>query len=534
MSVSTPHASPDASEHEPEHALPAPRTQKLLPAHATEDAGQPSRGGNSRGSIWRKLGLLLLLLAIAAIVIYKIRANKAETNAETQKTVAAANRPVPVTVQPVESRTMPIYYTALGTVTPYNSVVIKSRVDGQLLSVNVREGQQVKQGQLLALIDPRPYQAIVAQAEGQLAKDQAAANNNEAEANRYRALYQAGVVSKESEQSQISNSGQSVGTLAADRAAIQAAKVNVAYTRITSPINGVVGLRQVDPGNIVHASDTTGLILVTQLQPISVIFTLPEDQLPQVLKLMRGGHQLVVDALDRNQSKHLANGSLVTVDNQIDTTTGTVKGKAVFNNIDGALFPNQFVNARVILEQRANSLVVPAAAIQSGANGNFVYVVKPCPTSGCPKPAGNEEEGSEGGSGKDGSSGKSAKKSDNQSEAQPKGPQYYVSAQNVMVDLTEGSQVILKGGVQPGDQVVVDGQEKLKINSRVIPKQGRSNAGGPSTQEIGAGGISTPADTSAPGANTTDSNGQPKARPGSSNASGQPGTQGGNQTGSRP
>ena len=497
MSVSTPHASPDANTaatlHEPEHALPAPRTQKLLPDHATGDPESPVMTGKSpekrgRGGLWRKLGLLLLVIAVAAIVIYKIRANKAETLAETQKTAQAADRPVPVTVQAVESKTMPIYYTALGTVTPYNSVIIKSRVDGQLLSVNVREGQQVRQGQLLAVIDPRPYQAVVAQAEGQLAKDQAAANNNEAEANRYRALYQAGVVSKESEQSQISNSGQSVGTLAADRAAIQAAKVNVAYTRITSPINGVVGLRQVDPGNIVHAADTTGLILVTQLQPISVIFTLPEDQLPQVLKLMRGGHTLAVDALDRNQSKHLANGSLVTVDNQIDTTTGTVKCKAVFNNVDGALFPNQFVNARVILEQRTNSLVVPAAAIQSGANGNFVYVVRPCPASGCPKPAGSEDGAASEGS--PAAKGRSDSKSE--SDHQNKGPQYYVSATNVLVDLTEGSQVIIKNGVNPGDQVVIDGQEKLKINSRVIPKQGRSNAGGPSTQEIGAGSTSTP------------------------------------------
>ena len=531
MSLSTPDV--PASEHQPEHALPAPKTQKLLPApHDDQPATKPGRGG-----LWRKLGLAVLLLAVAALVVYKVRANKAADNAETQKTAAAANRAVPVTVQAVESKTMPVYYTALGTVTPYNSVIIKTRVDGQLLSVNVREGQQVKQGQLLAVIDPRPYQAVVAQAEGQLAKDQAAANNNEAEANRYRALYQAGVVSKESEQSQISNSGQSVGTLAADRAAIQAAKVNVAYTRITSPINGVVGLRQVDPGNIVHAADTTGLILVTQLQPIAVIFTLPEDQLPQVLKLMRAGRKLAVDALDRNQSQHLANGTLLTVDNQIDTTTGTVKGKAVFNNVDGALFPNQFVNARVILEQRPNSLVVPAAAIQTGSSGDFVYVVKPCPPSGCPKPKDNDAGGaaSAGGKGKGGKSGGSSsaksqsgsgKPDESEQEQKPKGPQYYVAAQNVLVDLTEGSQVILKGGVNPGDQVVIDGQEKLKINSRVIPKQGRSNSGGPAAQEIGSAGLSTPADTTAPGSGNSDNQGQGKARQGSAQPSG-------GQTGSR-
>ncbi len=436
-----------------QHALPAPPAQKALPAPA------PSRAG----SILRKVGLAVILVAAALFAWYRIRSNKAAEQVEANKTAAAANRAVPVSVSPVIAKTMPIYYTALGTVTAYNSVTIKSRVDGQLLSVNVREGQQVKQGQLLAVIDPRPYEAVLEQAIGQLAKDEAAARNNEAEANRYKALYQAGVVSKESEQAQISNSGQSVGTLDADRAAIQAAKVNVAYTKIASPINGVVGLRQVDPGNIVHAADTTGLILVTQLQPISVIFTLPEDQLPEVLKLMRAGRKLVVEAFDRAQATHLGTGTLLTVDNQIDTTTGTLKGKAVFDNKDGALFPNQFVNVRVVLEERANSLVVPAAAIQTGSNGNFVYVVKQgkapkdsnaTPTtdsSGVVEPArGKSRTGSSPGSG-------------------TSGPQYYVAVQNVVVDLTEGSQVVLKSGVNAGDQVVVDGQEKLKQYSKVTP-----------------------------------------------------------------
>ena len=447
-----------------QHALPAPPAQKALPAPA------PSRVG----SVLRKVGLAVILIAAALFAWYRIRSNKAAEQVEANKTAAAANRAVPVSVAPVVSKTMPIYYTALGTVTAYNSVTIKSRVDGQLLSVNVREGQQVKQGQLVAVIDPRPYEAVLAQAIGQLAKDEAAARNNEAEANRYKALYQAGVVSKESEQAQISNSGQSVGTLDADRASIQAAKVNVAYTKITSPINGVVGLRQVDPGNIVHAADTTGLILVTQLQPISVIFTLPEDQVPEVLRLMRAGHKLVVEAFDRAQTTHLGSGTLLTVDNQIDTTTGTLKGKAVFDNKDGALFPNQFVNVRVVLEERANSLVVPAAAIQTGSNGNFVYVVRegkapqdpnaPMSTdsSGTVEP-GNAKAHKGSSSGADAATGAGGRKQS--------GPQYYVAVQNVSVDLTEGSQVVLKSGVNAGDQVVVDGQEKLKQYSKVTPIQ---------------------------------------------------------------
>jgi multidrug efflux system membrane fusion protein len=482
------------SEHE-QAALPAPHAQKALPA--PHEQGAP----NNSGGWWRKVVLVLVLIACVAFGYSRIRGNKADANKEEQKTAAAANRAIPVTVAPVASKTMPIYFTALGTVTAYNSVTIKSRVDGQLLSVNVREGQQVKQGQLLAMIDPRPYAAAVAQAEGQLAKDEAAAHNNEAEANRYRALYEAGVVSKESEQAQISNSGQSVGTLDADRAAIQAAKVNVAYTRITSPINGVVGLRQVDPGNIVHAADSTGLILVTQLQPISVIFTLPEDQLPEVLKLMRAGKKLVVDAYDRNQSTHLAQGTLLTVDNQIDTTTGTVKGKAVFNNTDGALFPNQFVNVRLILEQRENSLVIPAAALQTGSNGNFVYVVK----QGTP-PRQPDDNGKKGGKGaKSDSTGSDAAAPEDEAAAgppKPAGPKYYVDVQNVVVDLTEGAQIILKSGVNPGDQVVTDGQEKLKRYGKVSPKQGA--VGGASGRKKAASGdtasSTTTPDPAQPGA----------------------------------
>ena len=490
-----------ASEHETV-ALPAPHTQKLLPA-------PPKQG---RGRLWRVLGLIAILIAAAVFAVLRIKNNKAATAAEAQKATAAQNRATPVTVSAVQAKTMPIYITALGSVEAYNAVTIKTRVDGQLLSVNVREGQQVKEGQVVAMIDPRPYVAAVAQAEGQLAKDTAAAHFNEAEANRYKALYEAGVVSKESEQTQVSNSGQSVGTLDADRAAIQAAKVNVAYTRITSPINGVVGLRQVDPGNIVHASDSTGLILVTQLQPIAVIFTLPEDQVPQVLKLMRAGAKLAVDAYDRSQTTHLATGTLLTVDNQIDPTTGTLKGKAVFNNVDGALFPNQFVNVRVILQERANSLVVPAAAVQTGSNGNFVYVVK----EGAP-PKQAEGKGNRAKPAEDAGAAPAGEEAGGAGK-KPAGPQYYVAVQNVVVDLTEGSQVILKSGVNAGDQVVIDGQEKLKPFGKVLPKQGKSNAGGPGTATIGAQGSG--ADTTAPDSTST------QQKQGSPTPSG--------QTGSRP
>ena len=432
--------------------------------HSPQQPGGPAPGERNRGGLIRRILLILILLAVAGLVFYKFRVNKREADALQATTDAAANRPVPVTVAAVAARTMPIYLTELGTVTAFNTVTIKSRVDGQLLSVNVQEGQRVAAGQVLAMIDPRPFQAALDQAKGQLAKDEAASEYARAEATRYTALLDAGVVSKESQQTQLSAAGQSAGTIAADKAAIESAKVNLVYTRITSPINGIVGLRQLDAGNIVHATDTTGLLVVTQLQPITVIFTLPEDQLPPVLKLLHSGQKLAVEAFDRAQASHLATGQVLTVDNQIDTTTGTVKVKAVFPNADGALFPNQFVNIRLVLEQRANSLILPAAALQTGNNGDFVYVAKQCPASGCPKP--------ESGPGADASS--SGTGSSGTGSSDTKGPKYYADIQPVAIELTEGTQVVLKRGPAPGDLVVVDGQEKLKRYTPIVPKTAKA------------------------------------------------------------
>jgi multidrug efflux system membrane fusion protein len=403
-----------------------------------------------KGSAARKWIVLLVIVAAVGAAVWKIRSNTQAQDSLQLIMAAQSERPTPVQVSAVQQKTMPIYLTALGTVTAYNTVTIKSRVDGQLLQVPVREGQAVNQGQLLAEIDPKPYQAALEQAQGQLVKDQANAVNARAEAARYNALAEAGVVSKESQQLQVSNAGQAEGSIAADQAAIQAAKVNLGYTKIVSPINGVVGLRQVDPGNIVHASDTNGLLVVTQLQPISVIFTLPEDQLPEVLKKVRGGARLAVEAFDRAAQTHLASGSLLTVDNQIDTATGTVKAKAVFGNEDGALFPNQFVNVRLILEEKRDAVVIPASALQTGSQGNFVYLLK----EGQP-PADLVVK----------------KNTDQPLPDLPENQSnYYVLAQPVNVELTEGTQIILNGGVKPGDQVVVDGQERLKSGAKVFPR----------------------------------------------------------------
>ena len=422
---------------------PAQEPKLKVPSSSSEPDGP-------KGSAARKWIVLLVILAVVGAAVWKIRRNAKEQDSVQQTMAAQADRPTPVQVSAVQQKTMPIFLTALGTVTAYNTVTIKSRVDGQLMEVPVREGQAVQQGQMLAEIDPKPYQAALEQAQGQLVKDQANAVNARAQAERYGALLQAGVVSKESQQAQASTAGQAEGSIAADQAAIQAAKVNLGYTKILSPIDGVVGLRQVDPGNIVHANDATGLLVVTQLQPIAVIFTLPEDQLPEVLKRTRGGSRLAVEALDRAAQKHLASGSLLTVDNQIDTATVTVKAKAVFDNRDGALFPNQFVNIRLILQEKQNAIVIPAAALQTGTQGNFVYLLK----EGQP-PANLVEKKS--------TDMPLPQLAENQSN-------YYVEAQTVNVELTEGAQVILNGGVKAGDQIVVDGQEKLKNGSKVFPK----------------------------------------------------------------
>jgi multidrug efflux system membrane fusion protein len=286
-----------------------------------------------------------------------------------------ANMAVPVQVAQVQQRTIPIYLTGLGTIMPYYSVKIIPRVTGELVRVNFREGQDVRKGDELMTIDPRPYQATLDQAIGQLARDQAQLQNNQAEYNRYKALYDQGVVSKEQADTMQSNLGQFVGAIKADQAAIESAQLNVTYCHIKSPIDGKVGLRLVDPGNLVTAN-TTQTLVVNQFRPIAVYFTLPEDSLQRVLTKLRADHKLDAIAFDRSDTEQLESGQLTAADNQIDVTTGTDKLKAVFSNQDEKLFPNQFVNVHLVLEQRNNAIVVPAAAIQHGTDGDYVWVVK--------------------------------------------------------------------------------------------------------------------------------------------------------------
>jgi len=470
-----------------------------LPEHAT----------GSSSSALRVVIIVLILLLVGAFVGWRIYVNKQDTAKEAQKATRAANRPTPVQAVPVQQQTVPVFLTALGTVTAYNSVTINTRVSGQLLQVNFTEGQSVRKGQLLLEIDPRPYQAALDQAIGQKVKDEANLKDMQAEAERYTALYQAGVVSKEQQQLEISNAGQAEGSIKADDAAIEAARVNLGYTKIYSPIEGVVGLRQVDPGNIVNSGQSNGLVVVNQIHPIAVIFTLPEDQLSQVQRAMKVGKKLVVEAYDRSDAHLISTGTLLTIDNQIDTTTGTAKLKAVFDNTGGELFTNQFVNVRLILSERQNATVVPTAAIESGTQGDYVFVVNPGPTP-AEKVKNIPNAGSPGATGSKGTDNNNASSDDTEETAStstgthgkgkgssaPACPAQHADAVPVHVDFTLGTNSVLTDGeLQTTQQVVVDGQEKLVDGSNVCPQQARgakgaSGATGPSGATGSTGPVS--------------------------------------------
>ena len=359
-----------------------------------------------------------------------------------QKAQAAGPRTVSVAVAKVEQQDVPVYLTGLGSVTAFNTANIKSRVDGQIMQVNVREGQNVKQGELLIVIDPRPFQVQLEQMQAQLFKDQATLRDAKLNLDRYTALIPSGSIAQQQVDTQKATVDQLDGQVRTDQAQVDNARLQITYCHITAPFNGRIGLRQVDPGNIVHASDTTPMLILTQLQPIAVIFTLPEDQLQTVSKHMRNS-TLQVDAYARDNQTKLATGKLQTIDNQIDQTTGTAKLKAVFDNVDNQLWPNQFVNANLLLETRKNSTVLPTAAILRGPQGTFVYSLKPDKT---------------------------------------------VEARLIGISLTQGNITTITSGLNPGDLVVTDGQDKLQTGSKVEP---RTNA--PSSTPSGRNGKGSPA-----------------------------------------
>jgi multidrug efflux system membrane fusion protein len=349
----------------------------------------------------------------------------------------AAGAPVPVGVAPVETGDMPVTLSQLGTVTPLATVTVKTQLSGYLVQVAFREGQMVNKGDFLAQIDPRPYQVALEQAQAQLGKDQALLKNAQVDLQRYNTLVAQNSIAKQTRDTQVSLVAQDEATVKADQAQIDAQKLNLTYCRIVSPVTGRVGLRQVDAGNYVQTSDPNGIVVVTQLQPISVIFTLSEDNLPEVMKRVRAGAVLPVTAYDRTGATELAQGKLDTVDNQIDTTTGTVKSRAIFDNDQLVLFPNQFVNVKLLVNTLHDADVVPNSAIQRGAPGTFVYVVKPEKT---------------------------------------------VAVQKVKLGPSDGQRIAILSGLEPGESVVIDGTDRLHDGAKVTissPQPAASAADGP-------------------------------------------------------
>jgi multidrug efflux system membrane fusion protein len=399
-------AIPETSQH---HGVELPPELRTL----GDDAGKPKKGG----WIWL---LVLVVLACGGYYYYKSRPSSESKAAPAPGARAASLGPVSVAVTAALQQNVPYYLSGLGSVSAFNTVTVKSRVDGQLQKVNFKEGQFVHEGDLLAEIDPRPFQVALEQMQGQLARDQAQLNNAKVDFARYDKLAKEGVISSQQVDTQNATVGQMEGAVRADQAQIDNEKLQLTYCKITAPLTGRVGLRLVDQGNMIHATDPNGLVVITQVQPIAVLFTLPEDNLPEVIQHMKS-EELGVEAYSRDDQNKLAAGKLLTVDNQIDPTTGTVRFKAAFANHDLSLWPNQFVNIRLQLAVRKNAIIVPLAAIQRGTQGSYVFTVK---------------------------GGKAA-------------------MQPVKVDLTQGNIALIASGVAAGDQVVVDGQERLQSGTPV-------------------------------------------------------------------
>src|SRR4029078_8887803 len=366
---------------------------------------------------------------VVAVAGFLIIQHRQKTNVAAAKSAPPAPPGVSISTAVAQQGSIGVYINALGSVAPVYTVTVKSRVDGQLMSVNYREGQMVKQGDLLAEIDPRPFQAQLEQAQGQYQRDKALLENANVDLNRYQIAYSKNASPKQTLDTEVATVHQFEGVVKLDQGQIDNANVQLAYCRITSPITGRVGLRLVDPGNIVHAADTNGMLFITQLQPINVLFSVAEDYLPQIRQQLRRGNRLTVDAFDRTQQTKLSTGALLTFDNEIDTTTGTIKLKAVFANQDNALFPNQFVNARLLVTTQHGVILIPSVAVQRNAQDSFVYVVKPDQT---------------------------------------------VAMQNVSVGTTDGN-VTAVDGLKAGEVLAVDGFDKLQNGVKVTVRGNSEN-----------------------------------------------------------
>ncbi len=383
------------------------------------------------------MGLACLVVAGAWIANGRQARTQQQAKATGSSAAGPQTRLVPVVVTPARTGDLSVYLTALGSVTPLNIVTVKSRVDGQLLKTHFTEGQVVHAGDVLAEIDPRPFQAQLTQAEGQLARDQANLANTRLDLERYQRLAQQEMIARQQLDTQQMIVNQAEASIKMNVGQIDAIKLQLTYCRITAPITGRVGLRLVDPGNVVKASDTGGLVVIAQLEPIALVFSVPEDSLQPVLRRFRTGNKVPVDAYDREGRTKIATGTLVAIDNQIDPTTGTVRLKASFGNTDGALYPNQFVNARVLIDVLHDTVLAPAEAIQRGPQGAYVYVVK---------------------------------------------PDKVVQMRRVQLGPSEAGVIAVRAGVADSEALVVDGAEKVQDGARVEPTVRKVGpAGAPAT-----------------------------------------------------
>jgi membrane fusion protein, multidrug efflux system len=405
-----------------------------------------------RGSIW-----LVLFVVIIGVAGYAVWRASRPASAATRTGAEGGGRGVgggrgggrggggdlvPVVVTNASRSTIPVYLNGLGTVTAYYPVTVKSRVDGQLMKVDFKEGDRVEEGQVLAEIDPRPFQVQLQLAQAALARDQALLVNARLDVERYNHLFERQLIPSQQVDTQAALVEQYQATIKQDEANIENAKLQLVYSKVTAPIGGIAGLRLVDPGNIVHAADATGMVVLTQLQPISVLFTIPEDSLPEIRRKLRDGNHLRVEAYSRDDSLKLASGALATVDNEIDSSTGTSKLKAVFDNADNALFPQQFVNIHLLVDSLKNQLALPNVAVQNGQNGTFVYVV------------------------------------DDQSR---------VHLRPVRVGVTTSTTADILTGISDGDRVVVDGTDRLVEGATVRVRSGAPDGAAPGGVTPGRG-----------------------------------------------
>ena len=397
----------------------------------TQPVDKPVMRKRAKSKTGRRLGLLLFVVGAAAAGWWVYGRQPAPPPTPRQNAFSAA---MPVVVAPAVTGDIDITLNGLGTVTSLATVIVKSQISGQLVRIAYQEGQMINKGDLVAEIDSRPYELALSQAEGALERDQALLQTAELDLKRYQDLAKTSAIPRQQLDTQVSLVAQDKGLVVSDKAQIDVQKLNIAYCHIVSPVTGRAGLRLVDPGNYVTANDATGVVVITQLQPISVIFTVPEDNLPQIVKRIRAGATLPVTAFDRSGATKLAAGTLKTLDNQIDTTTGTLKLRAEFANEDDSLFPNQFVNVQLLIDTLHDATVVPTSAIQRGAPGTFVYLVN----------------------------------ADNTVAVKP-----------VTLGPASAERVAIQSGLSPGDRVVVDGADKLRSGAKVVPRNADGRPAGP-------------------------------------------------------